>query len=1076
MVVKRKRFIGRLLSLFFLCVMIPDFSGWAFADRPVRKETVPETAGITDRVTKVHVQKTYGKIPLYFIQNNGQMDEITKFYETGSGHSTFFTKDGVYLSLIRHEDVRVESQRQGSIPQAENSKTLNFQLIKLSFLNASKDPEIVAEGLQKGKINYFIGKSPDQWRRNISTYRAVRYKDVYKGIDIRFYGNNHQLDYDIIIKPGADLSKIRFSYEGIEGLKITDGGNLEVGLKGGKLIQKMPYIYQEIGGKRVKVDGKFKVSEKRSTGNDDKRFSYGFEVASYNKSYPLIIDPVLIYSTYFGGSDFDSSRSIAVDNDGNAYITGYTYSPDFPTLNPIQATHGDGGVYWDVFVAKIDTSGSSIVYSTYIGGSNNDLGWGITVDEAGSAYVVGYTESSDFPVASPIQGSNAGGADIFLIKIDSTGSSLSYATYLGGSGNDWGYTVAVDSAGAAYIIGKSESTDFPMVNPIYGSNAGNYDAVIAKIDVTGTAIVYSTYLGGYKYDLGRSIAVNSIGEAYITGWTYSPDFPMLNPIQASKNGRGDAFVAKIDSAGASLIYSTYLGGNDRDSSKSIAIDGYGNAYIAGWTYSTDFPTQNPIQGSFGGVRDVFVAKIDSAGASLIYSTYLGGSDVDGSWAIATDSAGDAYVTGWTYSSDFPTQNPLQGDQGGEDVFVTKIDATGSSLSYSTYLGGSISDFGGGIAVDSVGNAYITGWTYSPDFPILNSTPGGYIGTSNVFVTKIGETAWFSGIIAGQGSESVSEVTDIDGCGSTVNAAFTTFGSSANPDGTVRVAKGDVTGDGVPEIVVGTYGGTLSTPANSLVKVFSQTGTLITTLKTFNSADNPTGNIDVGLGDLDMDGINEIIVGGGEGSGSIVKIFDDETSGYGLLKVFETFDLSMNPSGAVYVDGGYTDVTGTKSTGQIVVGSGSNNSFISVYDYATPPALVNTFTAFYKILNPSGRVDVSVGDINGDSVDEIVVGAGDGGDSRVRVFDEMGIMLDDFVSFGSVLNPLGLVNVSTGDVDGDGVKEIIVGTGGDVVTPGVGKVREFDIGGGPFICEFDVFDSGSNPSGYIDVGGVKSRLQ
>src|SRR3989338_5366351 len=379
-------------------------------------------------------------------------------------------------------------------------------IIKLKPIGANKDPEIIAENKQEGKVNYFIGNDPNKWKTNIPTYQAVVYKEIYKNIDMKFYGNNQQMEYDIIVKPGADPKMVKFSYEGVEGLKVTQEGDLEITLhsssplvgegngEGAKLIQKKPYIYQEIDGKRVEVDGEFKIlnltPDPRSL---NPIFSYGFQVASYNKSYPLVMDPVLAYSTYLGGRYGDNGYGIAVDTSGNAYITGWTSSADFPTASPIQGSYAGGG---DAFVTKINSSGTALVYSTYLGGSGGDWGNDIAVDTSGNAYITGGTVSTNFPTVSAIQGSYVGNYDAFATKINSSGTALIYSTYLGGSGEDVGFGIAIDTSRNAYITGYTASTNFPTASAIQGSNAGGSDVFVTKINEPGSSLVYSTYLGG----------------------------------------------------------------------------------------------------------------------------------------------------------------------------------------------------------------------------------------------------------------------------------------------------------------------------------------------------------------------------------------------------------------------------------------------------------------------------------------------------------------------------------------------------------------------------------------------------
>ena len=701
------------------------FSGWALAKKSVEVDTV----------TKARLQKAYGKLPLSFIRNDGQLDERVNFYEKGRGHSTFFTQEGVYLWLVRDQESEekvqnIEGNSKRLSLKAKNSN-LKSRLIKLFPLGGNKSPEIIGEEIQIGKVNYFIGNDKKKWRTNIPTCRAVMYKGVYDEIDMRFYGNNRQLEYDVIVRPGGDPSQVKFSYEGVDGLKLTEENELLVDVGGRNLIHRKPYIYQEIGGKRVEIAGAFKIYDKTV---------HGFEIASYNKQYPLIIDPILVYSTYLGGTDWDNGYGVAVDTDGNAYITGYTNSTDFPIQNPFQ---GSNAAYYDVFVTKLNASGSSLLYSTYLGGSNSEYGLGIAIDTDGNAYITGYTPSIDFPTENPIQMYNAGNNDVFVTKLDASGTSLVYSTYLGGIQSDQGRGIAVDTNGNAYITGSTLSSYFPTQNPFQGNKAGSWDAFVTKIDASGSSLAYSTYLGGTGLDDGYSIAVDTAGNAYVTGYTESDPFPTQNSFQGNNAGGGDAFVTKIDASGSSLAYSTHLGGSNEDRGRGIAVDTAGNAYITGYTDSPfSFPTQNPIQGNNAGGRDAFVTKLNASGASLVYSTYLGGSSSDAGYAVAVDNTGKAYVTGYTYSDSFPTQNPIQAAIAGVgtgDAFVTKLDAFGTSLLYSTYLGGSSNEIGYGVAVNTYklsSNAYITGKTYSDDFPTQNPIQVDNAGDEDAFVTKI----------------------------------------------------------------------------------------------------------------------------------------------------------------------------------------------------------------------------------------------------------------------------------------------------------------------------------------------------
>jgi hypothetical protein len=445
----------------------------------------------------------------------------------------------------------------------------------------------------------------------------------------------------------------------------------------------------------------------------------------------------LVYSTYLGGLDWDDGAGIAVDGSGCSYVTGETYASDFPTQNAIDATFNG---FSDVFVTKLSTSGNSLIYSTYLGGSYYDNGAGIAVDGSGCAYVTGSTGFSDFPTQNAFDASWNGGYDAFVTKLSASGNLLIYSTYLGGTYGDSGGPIAVDGSGCAYLTGDTQSSDFPTQNAFDASWNDGYDAFVTKLSSSGNSLMYSTYLGGSDYDFGGSIAVDGSGCVYVTGWTESSDFPMLSALDVAFNGFSDVFVTKLSASGSSLIYSTYLGGSDYDNGSGIAVDGSGCAYVTGDTYSSDFPTQNAFDASWSGVYDAFVTKLSASGNLLVYSTYLGGFQGEWGGGVAVDSLGCAYVTGETFSSDFPTQNAFDATlNGSSDVFVTKFSAAGNSLIYSTYLGGSYSDGGRPIAVDGSGCAYVTGSTNSSNFPTQNPYQGSYQGgyhSSDAFVTKL----------------------------------------------------------------------------------------------------------------------------------------------------------------------------------------------------------------------------------------------------------------------------------------------------------------------------------------------------
>ena len=467
---------------------------------------------------------------------------------------------------------------------------------------------------------------------------------------------------------------------------------------------------------------------------------FGFYIGGqYDRTQPLVIDPDLIYSTYLGRSGLEEGDAIAVDGSGHVYVTGKTSSWDFPMENPYQTDQGG----WDVFITKLSPSGDSLIYSTYLGGGDYDWAEGIAVDDSGYAYVVGGTESTDFPTENPYQDSLIGSPDAFTAKLSPSGDSLVYSTYLGGDDDDVGFGIAVDDSGNAYVSGYTDSDDFPTENPYQDSLAGlQRNAFITKLSPSGDSLVYSTYLGGTRHQGGYDITADDFGHAYVVGSTSSDDFPTENAYQDSLAGLAglyDAFITKFSPSGDSLVYSTYLGGGGNESGESgygIAIDVSGNAYVMGLTQSSDFPTENPYQTDQGG-WDAFITKLSPSGDSLAYSTYLGGDGPEYGGAIVVDDSGHAYVVGHTSSSNFPTENPYQDSLAGlSDLFITMLSPSGDSLVYSTYLGGDGSDLVGDIAIDDSGNAYVTGRTQSTDFPTKNPYQDSLIGNEDVFIAKL----------------------------------------------------------------------------------------------------------------------------------------------------------------------------------------------------------------------------------------------------------------------------------------------------------------------------------------------------
>ena len=468
----------------------------------------------------------------------------------------------------------------------------------------------------------------------------------------------------------------------------------------------------------------------------------GFALGEHDRSRPLVIDPVLVFASYLGGNALDIAQAVALDGAGSVYLAGWTASTDFPTVSPFQGTKA-GTITVDGFITKLSPS-RTLVYSTYLGGSRGDFLWNIAVDASGSPVVVGDSESSDFPVSSALQPIKNMFEDVVVAKLNPSGSGLVFSTFLGGSSVDSAFGLAVDGVGNIHVAGATFSSDFPTVAPLQASNRGDWDVFVSKLNPAGSALIYSTYLGGESFDFGQDLALTSSG-VVVVGRTESDSFPVVAPLQATRRGLLDGFVSKLNSGGSALMFSTYLGGSSEDSAVAVATDSSGAVYVSGSTISTDFPTLAAVQPSPGGASDTFVSKLNAGGSAFVYSTYLGGNDTDADvypWTdIAVDGTGRAQVGGYTASSNFPLASPLQSvRRGTHDAFFTRFSPSGTTLEHSTYLGGGALDAAYGVAVRPSGNAVVVGYTYSTDFPLQSPVQATNRGPPDAFVLEIGDTA------------------------------------------------------------------------------------------------------------------------------------------------------------------------------------------------------------------------------------------------------------------------------------------------------------------------------------------------
>jgi hypothetical protein len=671
-----------------------------------------------------------------------------QFLARGPGYTLFLTGNAAVLELPGAAAPVPAGARTGRAQRATGAATAASPGAAVRMEVVGADPNARAAGLSElpGKVNYLLGNDPAQWHTSVPTYARVEYPNLYPGISLDYYGSQKQLEYDFIVAPGADPGRVALAFSGAGQVQLDAQGDLVLDTAAGPVLQHAPFLYQEVNGVRQEVAGSFVLHGQRVS----------FQVGAYDPSQPLVIDPTWSYSTYLGGSGQEDGNGIAVDATGAAYVTGDTTSVNFPTT-PNAYQPGYGGAQ-DAFVTKFSPDGSALVYSTYLGGNAADTGNGIAVDANGNAYVTGDTASANFPTTPGTYQQTLTGIDnVFVTKLNPSGSGLVYSTYIGGEGDDAGAAIAVDTGGNAYVTGDTNSLSYPLTSGAYQTILkGDDSAFVTKLNANGSALLYSTYLGGSVdaqgfggSDYGASIALDRSGNAYVTGGTQSLDFPTTPgafQTSLSLNSFGDptydGFVSKINptaSGSASLVYSTYLGGNGDDYAMGIAVDSSGSAYVTGATDSTNYPTANAYQGTnAGGDDDAFVTKLNPDGSGLVWSTYLGGRLEDSSCAVAVDALGEAYIAGSTDSPNYPTANPIQRlGAGGFDAFVTKFNAGGSALIYSTYLGGLHDDGGTGIALDAAGNAYVTGNTLSANFP---TTPGAFQthggGAQDAFVTKV----------------------------------------------------------------------------------------------------------------------------------------------------------------------------------------------------------------------------------------------------------------------------------------------------------------------------------------------------
>jgi len=655
---------------------------------------------------------------LRFEPNRGQSDRLVRYLSRGSGYAVFLTPTGATLEF---------DDRRPMLAANAQARRVGAHVLSVRVVGA-RAVEPTAEQRQAGFSNYFVGSEPTDWRTGIEGYAKVRYAAVLPGVDILYYGTGQRrLEYDVVLAANTDPKSVTLAFDRVDSLAIRKDGALVLSLPdGAEVVQPPPVAYQtDDAGRRVKVTAGYAL---RAEG-------VGFTVGPHDSRRPLVLDPALdygtywggagndnayavaldaqgdayvagttlssnfpgnsgpqtvyhggydsfvtkfdvngspVFSTYLGGSGDDDALAIAVDGAGNAYVAGGTTSANFPAVSPFQPNLASVGSF-DCFVTKITPNGFAVVYSTYLGGAAQDVVLGIAVDVAGAAYLTGYTTSTDFPgAAAGLQSANGGADDAFVAKLNPSGTALSYSTYFGGSGIDYGFGIAVSSASEAYVAGLTKSQNLPTRAAFQAALAGGQDAFVARFNAAGSASVFATYLGGNADDEARGVALDTAGSVYVVGYTSSSNFPTASAMQASNGGGQDGFVTKLSAAGTALSYSTYIGGSGTDQANGIAISSNGEALVAGLTTSTNFPTASGLQNTLSGFSDAFVSRLGRTGA-LGYSSYFGGSGGEEAKGIAVDSKGDAYVVGSTSSTNLSTALPAQPNNAGSlDAFAAKM--------------------------------------------------------------------------------------------------------------------------------------------------------------------------------------------------------------------------------------------------------------------------------------------------------------------------------------------------------------------------------------------------------------------
>jgi uncharacterized repeat protein (TIGR01451 family) len=812
---------------------------------------------------------TYARLPLTFEPNEGQSDSQVRFLSRGQGYALFLTSNEAVLKMAPRRGTEGETK-----------------VVRMKLLGAELNSRIAGIDPRPGYSNYFTGKDPAGWRSAIRQYAKVHYANVYPGIDLLYYGNQRQLEYDFVVRPGSDPGVIRIGFEGAPPT-LDNHGNLILATNQGEVRFNRPVVYQRTPKGKRPIPARYVVRGEEA----------GFELGEYDRSRELVIDPLLSYSSFLGGGRTDSAVATTLDSAGDQYVTGTTISADFPvSTTAFQKTCGTDGNCnlttgtnpYDVFVSKLNPAGTQLMFSTYVGGEEDDESAGIAIDSSKNVYVSGHTTSCLFPTTAGSYKTSfplcAGGGSIasFVFKLNSTGTALTYSTFIGVTNNNQNNAIALDSAGDAYVVGLSTDSTYPTTSGAFQVSAPNPSdnkAVFTKLNAAGTALVYSTYLAGSQTGFNTqatAVAVDSTGKAYLTGPTTAPDFPttagVVRPTCIDCGGF-DLFVSKIDpslSGTASLVYSTYYGGHGRDRANAIAVDSAGEAFVGGYTAAADFITttgafQTGCPTNCTTNLNGFVFKLNATATATPFSTYIAGANngtdpsLEGVWAVAIDAGKNVYVTGGTASTAFPTLNPTQASNGGgTDVFVSELNSAGTKLVFSTYLGGANDDTAYGIAVGG-GVIYVAGSTGSPTFPVTskafqktcgtdsncNNTTDGFVAHLAAVATDLSVTnSGTPNPVTSGSNETYTIVVKNNGPDTAAGVKITDIVPTGAVFSSVSVTQGTCSGTTTVTCTVGTLANAATATETLVLKITATSGSKVTDKATVSSTSfdsNKTNN-------------------------------------------------------------------------------------------------------------------------------------------------------------------------------------------------------------------------------------------